>query len=95
MSRGAFNRPVVVELGRIDRKRIVVGTDDAATLLLRSWPLQDCERRQRAMRVCLDVIKGRKPASAARKAFVEAAKAARVYAGNMDIASTAVTVPSK
>jgi hypothetical protein len=74
----AFHRPVIVQTGRIDRERVVRGTRDAAEMLLRHWPLSESRKRARAMEICLRVIRGEKPPSAARRAFVEAAREARV-----------------
>ncbi|RIK85489.1 MAG: DUF982 domain-containing protein [Hyphomicrobiales bacterium] len=79
MSRGKFHKPVIVQPGRIDRDRIVLSTRDAALVLLRDWPHDKAqERREEAMKACLAVIKGKKPPSYARKAFVIAAKDARI-----------------
>ncbi|MBS3651253.1 DUF982 domain-containing protein [Pseudaminobacter sp. 19-2017] len=72
-----FHRPVIIQLGRIDRDRVVTSVDDAGRILLSDWQHED-EERQRAMSACLAVIKGEQPASFARRAFVEAAKSARV-----------------
>lgn len=74
----AFHRPVTVQTGRIDRERLVRTTRDAAELLLRHWPIADSPKRTRAMELCLSVIRGEKPPSAARRAFVEAAREAKV-----------------
>ncbi|MBS3649678.1 DUF982 domain-containing protein [Pseudaminobacter sp. 19-2017] len=75
-----FDRPVVVQLGRIDRDRVVVGVREAAQFLLYDWP-QDSPARQAAMRACLAAIKGEVSTSAARDAFVAAAREARIYLG--------------
>lgn len=72
-----FARPVVVQFGRIDRDRIVVDVRDAAKVLLREWR-EDSAERTAAMKACIAVLKGKKPARVARKAFVDAAEAARV-----------------
>ena len=72
-----FHKPVVIQLGRIDRDRVVTSVFDASTILLRDWRHDD-ESRLRAMSACLAVIKGERPPSFARHAFVKAAEAARV-----------------
>ena len=72
-----FHKPVVIQLGRIDRDRVVTSVDDAGRILLSDWRHED-ETRLRAMSACLAVIKGERPASFARRAFVEAAKSAKV-----------------
>jgi ribosomal 50S subunit-associated protein YjgA (DUF615 family) len=73
-----FHKPVRIQIGRIDRDRIVLGTKDAAKILLRAWPSTCNEKRQAAMRACLEVLKGQKPPSVARRAFIVAAQEARV-----------------
>ncbi|PSJ60387.1 DUF982 domain-containing protein [Pseudaminobacter soli (ex Li et al. 2025)] len=73
-----FHKPVRIQVGRIDRDRIVFDTRDAAELLLHAWPPNCGKRRQAALRACLEVIKGKKPPSVARKAFIAAAQEARV-----------------
>jgi hypothetical protein len=72
-----FHKPVIVQPGRIDRERVVVSVKDAATVLLRDWP-RASHKREKAMLACLDVIKGMKPPSHARRAFISAAKDARI-----------------
>jgi ribosomal 50S subunit-associated protein YjgA (DUF615 family) len=73
-----FKQPVRIQLGRIDRDRLVVGVKDAAEILLREWPAADTTRRTKAMVACLEVIRGAKPPSYARRYFVSACKEARV-----------------
>lgn len=72
-----FHRPVIVQTGRIDRERVVGDTRAAAEVLLRDWP-NEGSRRERAMQAVLEVIRGEKPPSHARNAFIAAAKEARV-----------------
>lgn len=74
----AFHRPVTVQTGRIDRERLVLTTRDAAEVLLKDWPMPDSPKRARAMELCLRVIRGESPPHLARRAFVEAAREARV-----------------
>ena len=69
-----FHRPVVIQPGRIDRDRVVVTIADAATVLLRDWPQQNCHKRIAAMHACLQVIRGERPPRIARQAFIAAAK---------------------
>jgi len=78
MRHRTFHRPIRIQTGRIDRDRIVTNTRDAAAILLRDWPLADCEKRRWAMEICLEVIKGNNPPNAARQAFVRAARKARI-----------------
>ena len=81
MRRKRFHRPVVVQLGRIDRDRVVATPAEAAEILLRQWRDGDSPERMRAMQACLEVIRGEKPPRVARSAFIEAARAARVFVG--------------
>jgi len=76
-----FTRPVVIQPGRIDRDRVVTNVRDAAQLLLREWPDQSSEKRQAAMEACLRVFRGEGSARSARRAFIEAAKDARIFLG--------------
>jgi hypothetical protein len=73
-----FNRPVVVQPGRIDRDRVVTNVREAA---LRDWPQPESEKRFAAMQACLAVIKGELPPRVARQAFIDAAKDARIFLG--------------
>lgn len=77
-----FHRPVVVQTGRLDRERVIASTRDAAAVLLKDWPLPDSRMRARAMAACLGVIRGEKPPYVARRAFVAAAREAKVLVGD-------------
>ena len=85
MATKLFRKAVRIQIGRVDRDRIVVGTKDAAKILLRDWPATDNPKRVLAMKACLEVINGRKPPYVARAAFVAAAKDAGVYLGDYDL----------
>jgi hypothetical protein len=76
-----FTRPVVIQPGRIDRDRVVNDVRDAAQVLLREWPDQTSKKRQAAMEACLRVFRGEGSARSARRAFIEAAKDARIFLG--------------
>ncbi|MBB6469060.1 ribosomal 50S subunit-associated protein YjgA (DUF615 family) [Aminobacter lissarensis] len=78
MAKGQFKQPVLIQLGRIDRDRVVLGVKDAAEILLREWPAADTAHRTKAMAACLEVIQGTKPPSHARRHFVAACKEAKV-----------------
>lgn len=79
-----FHKAVRIQIGRVDRDRIVVGTKDAAKILLHDWPTTDNPKRVAAMKACLELINGRKPPLVARAAFVAAAKDAGVYLGGYE-----------
>jgi hypothetical protein len=73
-----FKAPVTVVPGRIDRERVVGDVRHAAIVLLHEWPLPASRAKQKAMKACLDVLRGDKPPSVARSAFIEAAREARI-----------------
>ena len=81
MRRKKFHKPVVIQPGRIDRDRVVTTPAEAADILLHVWPNVQSSARTRAMRACLEVLKGAKPPRVARDAFIAAAKDARIYLG--------------
>lgn len=70
--------PVVVQTGRLDRFMVVADTRMAADVLVRRWRWERTPRYQRAAKTCLEVMQGRKPPYLARRAFVAAAKEARI-----------------
>ncbi|MDG4890010.1 MULTISPECIES: DUF982 domain-containing protein [unclassified Mesorhizobium] len=72
-----FVRPVVVQVGRHERERVIVDVNDAATILLRSFPHQT-KKRKLAMDACLQVLRGEAQTPVARRAFVAAALEARM-----------------
>ena len=73
-----FKKPVVVVPGRIDRERVVVDVRHAAIILLHEWPLPASRAKQKAMKACLDVLRGEKPPGSARSAFIDAAREAHI-----------------
>ncbi|MER9632676.1 DUF982 domain-containing protein [Mesorhizobium sp. M0228] len=72
-----FVRPVVVQIGRHDRERVIFDVNDAATILLRSVP-HPTEKRKLAMDACLQVLRGEAQTPVARRAFVAAALEAKI-----------------
>ncbi|MER8401158.1 DUF982 domain-containing protein [Mesorhizobium sp. M0590] len=72
-----FARPVVVQVGRHDRERVIFDVNDAASILLRSFPHQT-KKRKLAMDACLQVLRGEAQTPAARRAFVAAALEAKI-----------------
>lgn len=87
-----FHKPVIVQRGRIDRDRVILSVRDAAEFLLRDWPAQDSDKRKRAMQACLEVIRGQKSPGHARRAFIIAAKEARIL---IDDWSTKLWLPAE
>ncbi|MGX5831969.1 DUF982 domain-containing protein [Mesorhizobium sp. 43Arga] len=72
-----FVRPVVVQVGRHDRERVIFDVNDAATILLRSFHHQT-KKRKLAMDACLQVLRGEASPPVARRAFVVAALEAKI-----------------
>ncbi len=68
---------MVVQVGRLDRERVIFDVNEAATILLRSFPYQT-EKRKLAMDACLQVLRGEVQSPVARRAFVVAALEAKI-----------------
>ena len=79
--RAKFIRPVIIQIGRAGRERVVTDVGDAAQLLLRDWQ-HESKKRQAAMEACLRVLRGEARAPVARQAFVAAAIEANVLLGD-------------
>lgn len=73
-----WSRPVTFEEGMRGNYRTITSTGEAARVLSSRWPIAKGREYRRAQQVCVDVLDGKKPPSEARKAFLEAARAARV-----------------
>ncbi|WP_436149938.1 DUF982 domain-containing protein [Bosea sp. LjRoot90] len=74
MPRHWFSPPVAIETSRPGQFLAVTSVEQAARQLLQ-WPAHGPEWRG-AVSACAEALSGKKPASDARSAFVEAAKAA-------------------
>jgi hypothetical protein len=74
-----FERPVIIRVGNSDR--IVVDINDAADILLRSFP-RETKRRKAAMAACLAVIRGKAHPLLARRELVSAALEVGILAGD-------------
>lgn len=72
-----FVRPVVVQVGRQERERVIFDVNDAAAILLRSFPHQTTKRKL-AMDAYLQVLRGEAQTPVARRAFVAAALEAKI-----------------
>ena len=68
---------MVVQVGRHDPERVILDVNDAATILLRSFPDQT-KKRKLAMDACLQVLRGEAQPTVARRAFVAAALEAKI-----------------
>jgi hypothetical protein len=75
-----FDVSVTVESDAIGKARVISDTIQAAEILLRRWPAERyCRKHSDAMVACVQAMEGRKPVEAARRAFVAAAKQARIF----------------
>jgi hypothetical protein len=75
-----FTDPVTVDTDKGARCRVVRDTLHAAEILLRRWPLASRGREHgAAVGACLDAMNGRQDVGIARRAFVAAAKKARIF----------------
>lgn len=72
-----FHRAVVVT-GASGRFRYVLSAADAGRVLLREWPAEQGRKHTAACNAVLDVLKGNKPPSHARRAFVAASREAGI-----------------
>lgn len=76
-----FKTSIIIE-PRLGRFREAATVAQAALLLIREWP-EDCgEKHRSALQACLRVLGGEKPPSFARRAFVAAAREAKILAGD-------------
>lgn len=78
-----FIDPVTVDTDEGVRCRVVRDTLHAAEILLRRWPQAERGLEHRiAVSACLDAMNGRKAPATARRAFIAAAKHARIFVQN-------------
>jgi hypothetical protein len=74
-----FKDPVVIE-PRLGRFREAATVAQAALLLIREWPDNPGQKHHIALQTCLHALHGKKPPYLARRAFVAAAREARILA---------------
>lgn len=74
MDNKPFEKPVVVELGRVGKYREIRSTQEAAECLASAWPLNRGPRHRDALDTCLKVLEGYRSTADARRALIEAAK---------------------
>lgn len=74
-----FDIPVTIEIEHTGRHLTVTRVGQAARLLTHRWPKKDGPKHLAAIQTMMVVLQRRKPISAARKAFVEAAKEADIF----------------
>ena len=72
--------PEAVALRLPDRGiREIENTYDAAATLIEEWPVDHGEAYDRALRICLLSIRGKKQPGTARRAFIDAANEAHIH----------------
>jgi hypothetical protein len=71
--------PVTFETSKLGQYRTIASASEAAHALTGSWPIEDGKALRKACETCLAVLEGKEAPDAARKAFLRAAKEARVF----------------
>jgi Protein of unknown function (DUF982) len=69
-----FDVPLIVKLGDTGNQLTLRSVHDASEFLLHHWPGKRTPKHRAALQACYDVMYGHKPAMAARRAFVAAAR---------------------
>ncbi len=73
MERGVWKSPVVIEMYGRPGSVIIMGTLDAALMLIGAWPTKRTETHLTAVMTCRDVLTGNANPGLARANFIEAA----------------------
>lgn len=71
-----FHLPIILVIA--GARHVLHSAREAAWLLAETWPDLDCERFRAALAACAAAMEGRKDIAEARRAVVEAARAAGV-----------------
>jgi len=77
-----WTRPVDVTLEGWNNRRTITATCFACECLLTLWPDQRGPAYFRALKTCGEAMRGRKEQSAARSAFIDAAREAKILSIN-------------
>lgn len=75
-----WERPVEVTFDGIEHRRAITATCFACECLLTLWPERRGPAYRRALATCVEAMRGRQAQTAARVAFIIAAREARVLA---------------
>jgi hypothetical protein len=78
MDKNYWENPVALRLPHLGL-RTVENTYDAAAYLMEEWPVDHGEAYDRAIRMCLLSIRGKKQPTTARRAFIDAANEAHIH----------------
>lgn len=79
MENNKFETPVTVKTDPAGTPLVLHTARQASEFLLNSWPGKRSEKHRAALQACSDAIAGNKPAMAARRAFVAAAREASIF----------------
>lgn len=78
-----FETPVIVKVDPAGTMPIYTAKE-AAAFLLNNWPGKRSPKHRAALQACSDAVSGDKPAMAARRAFVVAAREANIFVKDED-----------
>lgn len=81
MHEGWFSEPVAVSVGIVGDIHHVSSARQAVALLTQHWPGAGSEKHKAARQICMAAVIGDRPPAAARAAFLEAAREARILIG--------------
>jgi hypothetical protein len=89
MNDGWFSASVPISVGIVGDIQHVLSARQAVNLLNGNWREQGSTKHRAALRECLGAMNGDTSAGVARRAFVEAAREARVLVGDDNSVATA------
>jgi hypothetical protein len=76
MENNRFETPVTVKSAAAGQDKLLRSASEASDYLLNSWPGKRSPKHRLALQACHDAVAGHKPAMAARRAFIAAAREA-------------------
>jgi hypothetical protein len=76
---------VTVLTDKPGKTRNICSVEEAAEWLVMYWPIEKGEKLMEARQACRYALEGRITCTAARKAFIEAAREADIYIGQQKI----------
>ncbi len=79
-----FETPVTVKGDAAGTSLLLRSAKEASAFLLNNWPGKKSPKHRAALQACSDAISGEKPAMAARRAFVAAAREAGIFINDKD-----------
>jgi hypothetical protein len=88
MEKDQFDTPIIVKVEATGGLLTLRTARDTSDFLLNRWPGKRTEKHRAALQACSDVQNAGKPAMAARRAFVAAAREAGVFTDQKAMAAT-------